>query len=90
MRVRDSGHGAKPEPGMGLAFAKAIKLDPADCAIIGDSVHDLEMGRRAGFGLRVGVLTGVSFREDLASHADVVLDSMLELSEFLASRKLEH
>ena len=52
----DSGHGAKPEPGMGLAFAKAAGLDPADCAIIGDSIHDLEMGRRAGFGLRVGVL----------------------------------
>ena len=85
----DSGHGAKPEPGMGLAFAKAIELDPADCAIIGDSIHDLEMGRRAGFGLRVGVLTGASFHHDLAPHADVVLGSMLELSEFLAGHGFE-
>ena len=83
----DSGHGAKPEPGMGLAFAAATGLDPAQCAIIGDSIHDLEMGRRAGFGLCVGVLTGPSFRDDLEAHADVVLGSMLELSAYLATRQ---
>lgn len=81
----DSGHGAKPEPGMGLAFASAMGLDPASCAIIGDSIHDLEMGKRAGFGLRVGVLTGPSLREDLEPHADIVVGSILELAEVLGS-----
>lgn len=79
----DSGHGAKPEPGMGLAFAAATGLDPSCCAIIGDSVHDLEMGRRAGFGLRVGVLTGPTLREDLMPHADIVIGSVLELTQAL-------
>ncbi|MEG6508391.1 HAD family hydrolase [Methyloligella sp. 2.7D] len=80
----DSGYGAKPDPAVGLAFAESIGAPPSACAIIGDSVHDLEMGRRAGFGLRIGVLTGPSPREDLEPHADLVLDSMLELSTFLA------
>ncbi len=83
----DSGHGAKPEPGMGLAFAQAMGLAPSSCAIIGDSIHDLEMGKRAGFGLRVGVLTGPAHRKDLEPHADVVIDSILELAKVLDERK---
>ncbi|MGE0022443.1 MAG: HAD family hydrolase [Hyphomicrobium sp.] len=81
----DSGYGAKPEPGMGLAFAAATGLAPAACAIVGDSMHDLEMGRRAGFGLRVGVLTGSSRRQDLEPHADLVLGSVLELRDAIAA-----
>ncbi|CCB67142.1 MULTISPECIES: HAD family hydrolase [unclassified Hyphomicrobium] len=75
----DSGHGAKPDPGMGLAFAQHTGLDPEDCAIIGDSIHDLEMGRRAGFGLRIAVLSGPYRQVDLEPYADVVIGSVLEL-----------
>jgi phosphoglycolate phosphatase len=75
----DSGYGAKPEPGMALAFCEATGLRPRDVAIVGDTVHDLEMGRRAGLGLKVGVTTGTSPREDLALHADVVLKGLGEL-----------
>jgi len=83
----DSGHGAKPEPGMGLAFAQVVGLEPSACAIIGDSIHDLEMGRRAGFGLCVGVLTGPSRRADLEPHADIVIDSILDLTNVLNGRR---
>lgn len=79
----DSGHGAKPEPGMGLAFAAAMGIDPAACAIIGDAIHDLDMGKRAGFGMRIGVLTGPAQRHDLEPHADVVIDSVLDLWKVL-------
>jgi phosphoglycolate phosphatase len=68
----DSGHGAKPGPGMCLAFAQALGLDPARVAMVGDSRHDLEAGRAAGMRC-VAVLTGVAGRQDLAPHADVVL-----------------
>lgn len=68
----DSGHGAKPGPGMCLAFARMTGLDPARVAMVGDSRHDLEAGRAAGM-RTVAVLTGVAKREDLAPHADVVL-----------------
>lgn len=75
----DSGYGAKPEPGMALAFCAAAGLEPRAVAIVGDAVHDLEMGRRAGLGLKVGVTTGTSARADLAPHADVVLEGLGEL-----------
>ncbi len=80
----DSGHGAKPEPGMVHAFCRAVGLDASDVAVVGDAVHDLEMGRRAGVGLRIGVLGGTSPREVLAPHADVVLSSAAELSRYFA------
>lgn len=79
----DSGFGAKPEPGMGLAFAAQTGLAPGQCAIIGDTLHDLEMGQRAGFGLLVGVLTGATSGSDLARLAHKVLPSVLELEEAL-------
>ncbi len=75
----DSGYGTKPEPGMALAFCEAAGLQPQEVAIVGDAMHDLEMGRRAGLGLRVGVTTGTGPREDLEPHADVVLEELGEL-----------
>lgn len=81
----DSGHGAKPEPGMVLAFAEQIGVQPADMAVVGDAIHDLEMGRRAGAGLCVGVLSGTSGRTDLAPHADHLLDSIRDLPACLAA-----
>src|SRR3546814_12738269 len=58
-------------------------LDPAAVAVVGDSRHDLEMGRRAGCGLLVGVLTGTSSRDDLAPHAHHVIDSIAELEALM-------
>jgi len=72
----DSGHGNKPTPGMVNAFCSAVSLPPHDIAMIGDSVHDLEMGRNAGVGLSVGVLTGACRESDLAPFADCVLSDV--------------
>jgi len=68
----DSGHGAKPGPGMCLAFARQLGLEPSRVAMVGDSRHDLEAGRAAGM-RTVAVLTGIAKREELEPHADVVL-----------------
>lgn len=68
----DSGHGAKPGPGMCLAFLVRFGLDPRRTAMVGDSLHDLEAGRAAGM-RTIAVLTGIAKREALAPHADVVL-----------------
>ncbi|MFO1143662.1 MAG: HAD family hydrolase [Amaricoccus sp.] len=78
----DSGHGAKPEPGMLTAFSAATGIPPAGCAMIGDSTHDLDSGRAAGM-LTVAVLTGIASRADLAPHADVVLDDISALPAWL-------
>ena len=79
----DSGHGAKPGPGMALAFCAATGLQPSEIAVVGDNMHDLEMGRGAGAGLLVGVLTGTSGRDDLAPLADHVIESIEMLSALL-------
>jgi phosphoglycolate phosphatase len=75
----DSGFGAKPGPGMVLAFGEAIGALPSQIAVVGDAIHDLAMGRAAGAGLTVGVLSGTSGREDLEMGADVILDSIAGL-----------
>ena len=78
----DSGFGAKPAPGMCLAFAEAVEVPPSRVAMIGDSLHDLTAGRAAGMAT-VGVLTGTADRATLAPHADCVLDSIADLPDWL-------
>lgn len=77
----DSGHGAKPGPGMVEAFARATGFAPADMAIVGDSTHDLEMGRKAGAAHLIGVLCGTGRHADLARHATLLLADIAAMLE---------
>ncbi len=79
----DSGHGVKPEPGMVLAFCAACGLDPAQVAMVGDTPADLAMGRGAGCGLVIGVLTGGAPAHALAALADHVIPSIMALEPLL-------
>ena len=81
----DSGHGAKPGPGMCLAFADQTGLDPAQIAMVGDSLHDLHAGRAAGM-ICVGVTSGFATVDELKDHADIVLDDVSQLPDWAASR----
>lgn len=72
----DSGHGIKPEAGMVLAFCDAMGLAAENVVVVGDNRHDIEMGRNAGAGLCVGVLTGTSRRDDLEDLADMVFENI--------------
>lgn len=81
----DSGHGVKPEPGMVLAFCREAELEANSVAVVGDNRHDIEMGRNAGVGLCIGVLTGTSTRADLEPIADLVLDDIAALPTALDS-----
>ena len=78
----DSGHGAKPAPGMLNAFLRQQGLRPERVAMIGDSRHDMEAGQAAGM-RRVAVLTGIATEADLAPHADVVLRDIGALPAWL-------
>lgn len=80
----DSGHGAKPAPGMCLAFARAIGCDPGEILMVGDSLHDLHAGRAAGM-RTLGVLTGMAGADDLAPHADFVLPDIGALLDCLGA-----
>lgn len=80
----DSGHGAKPAPGMCLAFAKAVAVPPERVLMVGDSLHDLWAGRAAGM-RTLAVLTGVAEAGVLAPHADHLLPDIGGLDGLLDS-----
>ena len=79
----DSGFGAKPGPGMIDGFCTSVGLRPDQVAMVGDSAHDMDAGRAAGVGCRVGVLTGSATRAYLSPMADLVLDDISELLDHL-------
>ncbi len=79
----DSGHGAKPGPGMCRAFAERFGLVPGEVLMIGDSLHDLHAGRAAGM-VVVAVLTGMADDAVLAPHADLVIPDIGVLPGLLA------
>lgn len=75
----DDGLKNKPAPDMLLHICRELNVSPAASVIVGDSTADMEAARAAGIGLRVGVLSGVSSREQLLAHADVIIDSIQDL-----------
>jgi phosphoglycolate phosphatase len=74
----DSGHGSKPDPGMILAFARHLDVEPSRIAMVGDTVHDLDCARAAG-AVAVAVLSGPAGREVLEPHADHVVEDIAAL-----------
>lgn len=81
----DSGWGGKPAAGQLLAFAAQTGLPAGQIAMVGDSLHDLEAGRRAGMAT-VAVLTGIATAQDLAPYADVVLPNIAGLAAWIEAR----
>ena len=75
----DDGFSIKPKPDMVLAICNDLDISPAETVIVGDNVVDLQMGRAAGVGLTIGVLSGLGVKADLAPYADVILSSIDEL-----------
>ena len=82
----DSGVGTKPGPGMVNAFLAATGLRAGEVMVVGDTPHDMDMGRAAGAGRRVGVLSGVGTRAVLDTLADHVIESIAELNAVLEPR----
>ncbi len=76
MVCADDGVPVKPRPDMVFAVCRTTGVDPAHSIVVGDSVADLQMGKAAGAGLVVGVLSGVSSDTELKPYADLVLASV--------------
>ena len=76
----DDGLPVKPHPDAVHTICRTLGIPEARTAVIGDSPMDLRMGRAAGVGLVVGVLTGVGDVATLGPLADVVLSSIAELA----------
>lgn len=83
----DAGHGAKPDPRLIGAFARAAGCEPDEIAMVGDTDHDMAMARAAKVGLVVGVLTGTGTAESLGARADAVIGSIAELEPLLVDER---
>lgn len=77
----DSGHGAKPEPGMVEAFADYTGCKTSEVAMVGDSINDLLAGKNAG-AIAVAVTSGIADGDELQPFADYVLQDISQLLEF--------
>lgn len=75
----DDGIPIKPEPDMVLTLCEILHLPVSRTLMAGDNVPDLQMGRAAGVGFTLGVLSGLASAADLAPHADLLLPSVAEL-----------
>ncbi|MFD0895346.1 HAD-IA family hydrolase [Luteolibacter ambystomatis] len=73
----------KPDPAGALEIAAAFGLEPAACAMIGDSTMDLDTGKRAGM-RTVAVTWGYHDREALvAAGADAMAEDAGQLCALL-------
>jgi phosphoglycolate phosphatase-like HAD superfamily hydrolase len=78
----DDGLPIKPAPDMILTICQNLGLLPAKAVMVGDNVVDLQMGRRAGVGQTVGVLSGLGSEPELTPYADILLPTVAELIEY--------
>jgi phosphoglycolate phosphatase len=75
----DDGVPNKPAPDMVLRLCEQLDVPPERVVVVGDAVADLQMGRAAGAGLVVGVLSGLSSAALLAPYADALIASVADL-----------
>ena len=79
----DSGFGLKPNAGMVHGFCNHCAIHPNNVLMIGDSPHDLNMGRNAGAALCIGVLSGAHNHSDIVDLADDVIEDVSQLPRIL-------
>ncbi|MDH5544624.1 MAG: phosphoglycolate phosphatase [Gammaproteobacteria bacterium] len=73
----------KPDPAPLLHAAKELGVNPARSTMLGDSMHDVEAARRAGFQV-ICVSYGYNHGHDIReANPDAVVDSFTELENLL-------
>ena len=78
---QDSGFPPKPAPDALLAFAHRFGLQPGRCVMVGDSLADMEAGRRAGM-----LTVGVGPSDALAGHADFLFPTPAPLAGLIKKK----
>jgi phosphoglycolate phosphatase-like HAD superfamily hydrolase len=69
----------KPDPKVLVSIARTQKIPVSQLIMVGDTVSDMVMSRRAGAGLSVGITGGAGTHDELAAHADVLIDDISEI-----------
>jgi phosphoglycolate phosphatase-like HAD superfamily hydrolase len=70
----------KPAPDAIWHLSEQLGIEPTRMMVVGDTVADMIIGTCAEVSCRVGVLTGFSDRTTLAAHADIIIDSIEDIS----------
>ena len=72
----------KPHPEPIFKAADSLGISAKQCVMVGDTLADIRAGRAAEAAV-VGVLTGFGDKEDLEQEADLVLNSVADLVQWL-------
>ncbi|NPV53094.1 MAG: HAD family hydrolase [Firmicutes bacterium] len=70
----------KPHPDAIFRVCKELGVSCREAVYVGDTITDMRTGHNASVACRVGVLTGAGTREALEPLADVVLESVKDIS----------
>lgn len=76
----------KPKPGMFISARDFLKIDMANSVMIGDKTDDMKAAEAAEVGTKILVRTGKPVTEEGEALASVVLDSVVDVPAWLASR----
>jgi HAD superfamily hydrolase (TIGR01509 family) len=73
----------KPSPDALVECSRKLGVKTSECAVVGDSIVDIEAGRRAG-AKTVAVVSGIFSRDELKKEKpDLILTNVTELPDFL-------
>ncbi|WP_117233501.1 D-glycero-beta-D-manno-heptose 1,7-bisphosphate 7-phosphatase [Vibrio maerlii] len=76
----------KPKPGMFISARDFLKIDMANSVMVGDKAEDLMAAEAAGVGTKILVRTGKPVTEKGEQLADIVLDSIKDVPDYLKSK----
>jgi len=80
---------AKPHPMVFLKCATTIGVKPAHCMVVEDSINGIIAGKAAGMKV-VGVPDPHALQKDKFAIADILLDNMSELPNFIKAQRAYH
>ena len=69
----------KPDPEVLFSIARIQRVPVSQLIMVGDTVSDMVMSRRAGAALSVGITGGAGTDDELAAHADVLIDNISQI-----------
>ncbi|XP_077991486.1 choline dehydrogenase, mitochondrial-like [Glandiceps talaboti] len=81
---------AKPSPHNAIMLCQKLGVDPSEAMVVGDTKADTGMGRAAGLGCVVGVLTGICSKDDLLPQADFIVNDVHSILNVFENQKQEH
>lgn len=81
----DDGFAHKPEPDAILDLLRQVNVEPRNAIVVGDHAYDVIAGKRAGVGLKIGLLHGIGTQHELlGAGADFLSDNLNSLNHLMS------